>query len=153
MPPTDLQQALALIELINDWALIDIALPPAAVTGCTAPSLPRKRKALWPLLPEKHREFFEQITESGETKLGPSTHHNTASYNPTDLCGYHRPGDDHPDTLKVRAASKDFFLGRPVDVIEGQGTSAGPYEFNFDFAIVLDAKNGLIFSFVWNLAD
>ncbi len=34
--PTDLQQALALIKLINNWALIDIALDPAAVTACTA---------------------------------------------------------------------------------------------------------------------
>ena len=51
----------------------------------------------------------------------------------------------------MRAAAKDFFLGRPLDVIEGQGSDPGPYE--FDFAIALDAKNGLIFSFVWNLAD
>lgn len=27
------------------------------------------------------------------------------------------------------------------------------YEFEFDFAIALDTKNGLIFSFVWNLQD
>ncbi len=151
--PTDLQQALALIKLINNWALIDIALDPAAVTACTAPSFPRNRKALWSILQEQHREFFEQITESGETKRGPTVHHNTASYNPTDRCGYHQPADDHPDTLKVRAAAKDFFLGRPVDVIEGHGTYPGPYDFDFDFAIVLDAKNGLIFSFVWNLQD
>jgi len=43
------------------------------------------------------------------------------------------------------------FLGRPVDVIEGHGIYGGPYD--FDFAIVLDAKNGFIFSFVWNLQD
>ena len=48
-----------------------------------------------------------------------------------------------------RAAAKDFFLGRPLDVIEGQGSD--PYE--FDFAMALDTKNGLIFGFVWNLAD
>ena len=56
--------------------------------------------------------------------------------------------------LRVRCTvtSADLFsLGRPVDVIEGQGTYAGPYD--FDFAIALDAKNGLIFSFVWNLQD
>ena len=60
---------------------------------------------------------------------------------------------DHPDTLAIRTAAKDFFLGLPLDVIEGQGDYGGPYEFTFDFAIALDAKNGLIFSFVWNLAD
>ena len=69
------------------------------------------------------------------------------------VTGYHRPGDDHPDTLAIRAAAKDFFPGRPLDVIEGQGDYGGLYEFEFDFAIALDAKNGLIFSFVWNLAD
>jgi len=66
---------------------------------------------------------------------------------------HYHPSDDHPDTLKVRAAAKDFFLARPVDVIEGHGIYEGAYEFAFDFAIVLDAKNGLIFSFVWNLQD
>ena len=151
--PTDLQQAVDLLKLINNWALNDIGFDCAMVTGCTAPSLPRKRNALRSLLPEKHREFCEKITESGETQHGATVHHNTASYNPTDRCGYHHPGDDHPDTLKVRAAAKDFFLGRPVDVIEGHGIYEGAYEFDFDFAIVLDTKNGLIFSFVWNLQD
>ena len=151
--PTDLPQALTLIKLINNWALIDISLDPSAVTTCTAPSLPRKRKALWPLLSENHSDFFEQITESGSTKPAPTDHQNTDSYNSTDSCGYHQPADDHPDTLKVKAAAKDFFLGRPVDVIEGHGTYPGAYEFDFDFTIVLDTNNGLIFSFVWNLQD
>jgi len=82
--PTDLQQALDLIKLLNDWAYIDISLAPAAVAPCTAP--------------------------------------------------------DHPATLKTKAAAKDFFLGRPVDVIEGHGSDPGAYEFEFDFAIALDAK-------------
>ena len=43
------------------------------------------------------------------------------------------------------------YLGRPVDVIEGHGSDPGAYE--FDFAIALDTKTGLIFSFVWNLQD
>lgn len=153
--PTDLQQALDLLKLINNWALNDIGFDCAMVTGCTAPSLPRNRNALWSLLPDKHREFFEKITELRETERGPAVHHNTASYNPTELCGYHDPGDDHPDTVAIRAAAKDFFLSRPLDVIEGHGTDPGPYEFDFDFdfAVALDTKNGLIFSFVWNLAD
>jgi hypothetical protein len=46
-----------------------------------------------------------------------------------------RPSHDHPD------------------VIAGQSADPGPYEFDFDFAIALDTKNGLIFSFVWNLQD
>jgi hypothetical protein len=149
--PTDPQQALALLTRINKWALNDIGFDCALVTGCTAPSLPRKQKALWSLLPDKHRDFFNKVTELGEIELAPTVHHNTASYNPTERCGYHRPGDDHPDTLAIRAAAKDFFLGLPVDVIEGQGTYSGPYD--FDFAIALDTKNGLIFSFVWNLRD
>jgi hypothetical protein len=149
--PTDLAEAHALVDLINNWALIDIGIPCATVTGCTAPSLPREREALWSVLPDKHREFYEELTLTGETLPGPTVHHNTASYNPTDLCGYYRPDD--PQTPKVKAAAKDFFLGRPVDVIEGRGAHLGAYEFDFDFAIVLETKNGLIFSFVWNLAD
>jgi hypothetical protein len=85
--------------------------------------------------------------------IGQTVHHNTASYDPTESCGYRAPAEDHPTTLKVRAAAKDFFLGRPVDAIEGHASDPGAYEFEFDFAIALDAKNGLIFSFVWNLAD
>jgi len=45
------------------------------------------------------------------------------------------------------------FLGRPVDVIEGHGNYRGPYEFDLDFAVVPDKKNGLFLSFVWNLQD
>ena len=47
------------------------------------------------------------------------------SYNPTDLCGYHRPSQAHPDTLAIRAAAKDFFLGLPLDVIEAEGDYTG----------------------------
>ena len=61
-----------------------------------------------------------------------------ASYNPTELCGYHDPGDDHPDTVAIRAAAKDFFLSGPLDVIEGHGSDPGPYEFDFDFAFILE---------------
>ena len=73
-------------------------------------------------------------------------------------CLRHRPcpagaAPDHPATLKAKAAAKEFFLGRPVDVIEGHGSDPGAYEFEFDFAIALDTKTGLIFSFVWNLQD
>ncbi|NNE17251.1 MAG: hypothetical protein HKN10_02125, partial [Myxococcales bacterium] len=60
---------------------------------------------------------------------------------------------DHPDTLAIRAAAKDFFLGLPLDVIEGKGDYGGRFEFDFDFAVALDTKGGLIFSFVWNLQD
>jgi hypothetical protein len=60
---------------------------------------------------------------------------------------------DHPISIKAKAAAKDFFLGRPVDVIEGHGSDPGPDEFEFNFAIAFDTKNGLIFSFVWNLQD
>ena len=63
--PTDLAEAQALVDLINNWALIDIGIDPAMVTGCTAPSLPRERKALWSLLPDKHREFYEELTLTG----------------------------------------------------------------------------------------
>jgi hypothetical protein len=63
------------------------------------------------------------------------------------------PRPDHPISIKAKAAAKDFFLGRPVDVIEGHGSDPGPDEFEFNFAIAFDTKNGLIFSFVWNLQD
>jgi hypothetical protein len=56
------------------------------------------------------------------------------------------PGFDHPHSLKVSAAAKDLFLGRPVDVIEGHGAYGDSYD--FDFAIALDTKEGLIFGFV-----
>lgn len=46
---------------------------------------------LAPLLADPHRGFFEELTNLGEIDLGPVTHHNTASYTPTDLCDYHRP--------------------------------------------------------------
>ena len=151
--PTDPQHPHDLLKRINAWALNDIGFDCAMVTGCTAPTLPRKQKALWSLLADKHRDFFNKVTNVGSIELGPTTHHNTASYNPTERCGYHNPGDDHPDTLAIRADAKDFFLGRPLDLIEGQGDYGGPYEFTFDFAIALDTKNGLIFSFVWNLED
>lgn len=145
-------QATDLVKALNNWALIDMTLPPAAVTGCTAPSLPRDKKALWSLLSEKHRDFFNEVTERGSIDLGQTVHHNTASYDPTETCGYSLP-PDHPTTAKAKAAAKDFFLGHPVDVIEGHGSDQGAYEFEFDFVIALDTKNGLIFSFVWNLAD
>lgn len=75
------------------------------------------------------------------------------SHNPNDFCGYYRPGHAHPDTVAIRAAAKDFFLGLPVDVIEGKAEYGGPYGFDFDFAVALDTKNGLILGFVWNLQD
>jgi hypothetical protein len=84
--------------------------------------------------------------------LPNQVHHHTASFDPTERCVYSRD-PDHPISIKAKAAAKDFFLGRPVDVIEGHGSDPGPYEFEFDFAIALDTKNGLIFSFVWNLQD
>jgi len=100
--------------------------------------------------PTSHRS--RQSTQQLGPHLGKTVHHNTASYDPTETCGYSLP-PDHPTTAKAKAAAKDFFLGRPVDVIEGHGSDQGAYEFEFDFAIALDTKNGLIFSFVWNLAD
>lgn len=151
--PTDLDEALALLKRINAWALNDIGFDCAKVNGCTVPSLPRRQKHIWPLLADKHHEFFDELAFHGEIDLGSVTHYNTASYNPTDRCYYHRPDNDHPDTIALRADVKDFFLGRPLDVMEGRGHYGGPYEFNLDFAIALDTKNGLIFSFVWNLAD
>ena len=60
---------------------------------------------------------------------------------------------DHPISIKAKAAAEDFFFGRPVDVIEAHGSDPGPYELEFDFAIALDTKNGLILSFVWKLHD
>ena len=66
--PTDLQQALDLSKLLNDWAYIDISLAP-----CAAP--------------------------------------------------------DHPATLKAKATAKDFFPGRPIDLLEGHCSDPGAYEF------------------------
>jgi hypothetical protein len=95
---------------------------------------------LWSLLPKQHRDFFNKVTDHGSVELGQTVHHNTASYDPTENCGYHNPAADHPTILEIRAAAEDFFLGRPVDVIEGHGSDPGSYEFEFDFAIALETE-------------
>jgi len=69
-------------------------------------------------------------------EFGEPVHHCTASFDPTETCGYAQ-APDHLATLKAKAAAKDFFLGRPVDVIEGHGSDPGAYEYEFDFAIAL----------------
>ncbi|MBT8463449.1 MAG: hypothetical protein KJO57_02105, partial [Deltaproteobacteria bacterium] len=56
------KQPHALLKRINAWALNDIGFDCAMVTACTAPSLPRKQKPLWSLLPDKHRDFFNKVT-------------------------------------------------------------------------------------------
>jgi hypothetical protein len=84
-------------------------------------------------LPEDH-------AASNQRPCGPSFPNSTASYDPTENCGYHNPAADHPTTLEIRAAAEDFFLGRPVDVIEGHGSDPGSYEFEFDFAIALETE-------------
>jgi hypothetical protein len=117
--PTAPQQPHDLLKRINAWALNDIGFDCAMATGCTAPALPRNQKALWSLLADKHADFFNKATEHGSIDLGPTTHHNTASYNPTERCGYHHPGDDHPDTLAIRAAAKEVECGGSDECNDG----------------------------------
>ena len=90
---------------------------------------------LHPTTPDRSLSAPPPLYRTNQTPSGPSSTNPTAS------------------SSKAKAAAKDFFLGRLVDVIEGHGSDPGAYEFEFDFAIALDTKTGLIFSFVWNLQD
>ena len=58
------------------------------------------------LVPEK--EQAEPITPQHRWHTRSSAARNEG-------CFHHRPSHDHPDTLAIRAAAKDFFLGLPPD--------------------------------------
>jgi hypothetical protein len=151
--PTATEQATALVQALNEWAYIDISLAPAAVTACNAKSLPKDPKAARTLIDKAHRAFLDEVIEhGGSVDFGDAVLRNVVDFDPTESCGYAPPPEDAL-SVKAEAAAKGFFTGRKVDVVEAYGADSGAYEFEFDLVIALDAANGLIFSFIWNLED
>lgn len=135
------------------WAYIDISLAPAAVTACNAKSLPKNPEAARSLIDKAHRAFLDEVIErGGSVEFADTVFRNVVDFDPTESCGYAPPPEDAL-SVQAAAAAKGFFTGRKVDVVEAYGADSGAYEFEFDLVIALDAANGLIFSFIWNLED
>jgi len=52
-------------------------------------------------------------------ELSETIHHHTTGYDATELCAYHFHAEDHPETLKARAAAKDFSESAPTCLLTG----------------------------------
>lgn len=136
------EAARSVVEAMNAIVESDVAIPAAESTACPLDRLPGSRAALLPLVPGGHRRLIEECA-TGRLRV----RRRLRDFDPLALI------DEPADRPAAVAALRRFFAGRAVDVVTGSGLTDGPYPIAFDWAILLDASSGTLFSFILNCRD
>jgi haloalkane dehalogenase len=150
--PTDLtparDPAVEVIHAFNAWAANDLDVPPAAVTHCTARSLPTTPIGLMQLLPDAHKTFFEKAAGPTYRTLTFTPAQTTDSFDPTaDILPART---ETPEGQHAQATAKSYFHTRQVELIQATGT---PADLLITFQIALDPQASLLFTFITALSD
>jgi len=131
-----------LVAAVNAVVEPDIPIAAAMSAGCAEPRLPAGRASLLTLVPGEHARLIADCAR-GRTVVK----RNVKGF---DLLGLL---DEDPEPSAEASAVRTFFHDRSVDVAFGKALSAGPYPISFDWAVVLDASAGTLYSFVLNCGD
>jgi haloalkane dehalogenase len=147
LTPTQ-ERAADLVRAFNDWASNDLDVPPAALTQCPEPSLPRDRRTLMRLLPDVHRTFFDPIAGPTYETFTFSPTQTTTTYDPTnDILP---AAEETPTGQQARSAASAYFSGRSIQVIQATDAAA---DLHIALEIALDPKASLLFTFITALSD
>ena len=131
-----------LVAAVNAVVEPDIPIAAAMSVGCTEPKLPAGRGALLALVPDEHARLIAECARGrAVVKRG------VKGFDLLDLL------DEDPEPTAEASTVRTFFRDRSVDVAVGRASSAGPYPISFDWAVVLDATSGTLYSFVLNCGD
>ena len=132
-----------LADKINGLALTDVSVTPARFTWRTLSRLPDDLKEILGLLPGEHQEFIRENLD-GESKFLRGV----PDFDLTHLLHYH--DEENENAESVLGYVKTFFQGRPVDVAQGKGHVKRSFPFTFDWVVVLDPENKVLYSFILN---
>jgi pimeloyl-ACP methyl ester carboxylesterase len=142
--------AAEVIHTFNAWAANDLDVPPAAVTHCTAQSLPTTPIGVMQLLPNAHRAFFDRAAGPAYQTLTFTPAQTTESYDPTaDMLP---EPTETPKGQHAQAIAKSYFQSRRIEVIQATGTDTAS-DLNISFQIALDPSTSLLFTFITGLSN
>lgn len=139
------------VQSINAWAVSDVPIQPAWSTWTSLRTLPSSIQRLAALVDEAHAKLITELTV-GQVAVEKSVE----GFDPTRFCFYTVYGqerDRHAESIKTIEFVRNYFADRIVDVASGKGRYSGPYPFEFDWFVVLEAQTGVVYSFIFNLQD
>lgn len=139
-------------EMLNDWIECDIGIRPFRVVSL--PSLDRLPDDPWEVvdhLPPEHRSLLLELGMAD-----PEVDRGVNGFDLLQHCWYHSDGEhggDGPSTRSVAAVADRYFRPRILESIEGYGSYDGPYPFAFEWRVLFDPQDRLLYSFVLDLHE